>query len=65
MRPDEDVDLARGGAREGLFLFGGRDEPRELRDADGKFREALGKRVEMLLGENGRRGEERDLLARP
>ena len=62
MRADEDIDLARLDFLEDLFLLLRRAEARDHLDVDGKAGEALLEGLVVLEGEDGRRGEHRDLL---
>ena len=63
VRADEDVHLARGGGFEDFFLLRAGAETADHLDSDGVAGHALAEGVEMLLGEDGGRDEERDLAA--
>ena len=62
VRADDDVDLAFGEIAEDALLIGLRREARELFDAYGKGAEARAEGAVVLIGEQRRRHEHRDLL---
>jgi hypothetical protein len=61
MRPDDDVDRPVGETGDDLCLFGGREKAAERRDPHGKVGEPVAERARMLLGENCRGNQHRDL----
>ena len=61
MRADDDVHRARRQIFDDLFLFARRAKTREQFDAHRIIRHALAEGIEMLLRENGRRHQDRDL----
>jgi hypothetical protein len=63
MGADDNVDIAVGEALLHRRQFLGRNEARGLRDLDRIAAQPLGKRLEMLAGEQSRRHHDRDLLA--
>ena len=63
VRADQDVDLALFQLHNGLGLFLGTLEARNLGDAHGKTGEAVGKILVVLFGQQGGRAEHGNLLA--
>jgi hypothetical protein len=63
VRADHDVDRAVGQAGDGRDLGGRRHEPRQQPDLERERGEALRERRLVLRGQDGRRDEDRDLLA--
>ncbi len=63
VRPDDDVDGAVGEPLHDLALLAFRPEAAQHLDANGKRREPARKRLEVLLGEDGRRHQHRHLRA--
>ena len=63
MGPDDDIDFAARGLRNHLAIFLVAAEPRDHLDPHRVILEAVAKRVPMLLGENRRRHQHRDLPA--
>src|SRR5882724_981583 len=62
VRADDDVDLARFECCENLFLLRGGAKAAQHLDSDGKRGETALEGFEMLEGEDGGWGEDRDLL---
>ena len=63
MSTHDDVDLAGADVCDDLILFGLGSEPADHVDLDGEPGEAVGQRLLVLERQDGRRREERDLLA--
>ena len=63
MRPDQDVDLARGEVGEDPLGLGRPAEARHHLDGDGQVAVPLAERVPVLLGQNRRRTEHERLFA--
>ena len=63
MRADDDVDFARGGLLDDCFIFLVAAKSRDHLDPHRQILETLAKSVPMLLGENRRRHQHRDLAA--
>ena len=61
VRADEDINLAGGGGFQNFFLLRPGAETADHLDGDGVAGHALAEGVEMLLGEDGGRDEQRDL----
>ena len=63
VRADDDIDAAFAQQQQTFLLFGLRTKTTEHLDSYGIIEHALTKHLEMLLRENGRRREYRDLFA--